>query len=198
LDERLAAVVEEYAPDSAEGQRTVIRHGLTRRLLDDPVIYLDELDPPSHDYFLNQRGAMAARLCEACDLKAEQRAEGTALVDTNGELTDEALPAEGTLHHITLLVAQYLAGRAQSGLETGVPESEIAAYVCEASDEYGRYWRKSAREPGAETELAREAIARLAALKLVRRRDKAVWPRPALLRFAVGVPQFVSSLRLFS
>ena len=42
-------------------------------------------------------------------LVAEQRAEGLALVDEAGSLTDVAMPAEGTDAHVTLLVAEFLA-----------------------------------------------------------------------------------------
>lgn len=99
------------------------------------------------------------------------------------------MPAEGTLHHVTLL----LAGRARASEQLGVPESEIADFVRGACDRYGRYWRKSARDPGAEAELADQALARLAVLKLVRRDNGAVRARPALLRFAVGAAQVVQT-----
>ncbi len=179
---RLAALTDEYRANDAEGRRTAIRHRLARRLLDDPVVYHDELSPEERDYFANQRGAMAQRLRAATGLEAELRAEGTALIDPHGELTDRALPAEGTQAHVTLLVAQFLAAHAR---ETRVSaESEIADFVRAAARRYGRYWRKSAREPGAESELARAALAQLAALRLVRETDRGVEARPALLRFA--------------
>jgi uncharacterized protein (TIGR02678 family) len=59
LESRLAALTEEFTADSDEGRRTAMRHHLARRLLDDPVIYLDEFDaaPALRAYFQNQRGA---------------------------------------------------------------------------------------------------------------------------------------------
>ena len=39
----------------------------------------------------------------------QQRAEGVALTDETGSLTDVAMPSEGTDAHVTLLVAEYLA-----------------------------------------------------------------------------------------
>jgi uncharacterized protein (TIGR02678 family) len=193
LDARLAALVDEYVPDSDEGRRTAIRHHLARRLLDDPVVYFDELDDQgdhsARAYFQNQRGPLAARLCEACGLVPEQRAEGVALVDENGELTDTSLPAEGTASHITLLVAEYLAGINRKEPGRWIAESEVAAFIQQATAEYGRYWRKAAREPGAETELARDALGRLAMLRLIKRSGDAVEPLPALMRFALGEPE---------
>ena len=169
LDERLAALVTEHIADSDEGRRTALRHHLSRRLLDDPVVYLDALDADLRAYFVNQRGPMAARLCEATNLTAEQRAEGLALVDESGALTDVAMPAEGTEAHVTLLVAEFLAGRyrAHTGTDAetvsvaSVTSSDITAFVAEAKTRYSTYWRKSAREAGAEHELARNALERL-------------------------------------
>jgi uncharacterized protein (TIGR02678 family) len=196
LDQRLHALVEEHVADSDEGRRTAMRHDIARRLLDDPVVYLDRLAPEVRSYFLNQRGAMAARLCEASGLVAEQRAEGLALVDEAGLLTDLAMPSEGTDAHVTLLAAEYLAARDRrdrmgGGVEgqasaQAAREQDIAEFLREARERYGRYWRKSAREAGAERELAAVAVERLEKLQLVERRSDFVHPRPALARFALG------------
>jgi uncharacterized protein (TIGR02678 family) len=196
LEERLHALVDEHVADSEEGRRTALRHQLARRLLDDPVVYIETLDPEARAYFFNQRGAMAARLCEAAGLVAEQRAEGLALVDEAGLLTDVAMPAEGTDAHVTLLVAEYLAAgqrqQRQNGADTaqpparGIREHDIADFLHEAKGRYGRYWRKSAREPGAERELAAIALGRLEKLHLAVRKAGAVHPLPALARFALG------------
>ncbi|GLS37901.1 hypothetical protein GCM10010869_34950 [Mesorhizobium tianshanense] len=196
LEERLCALVGEHVADSEEGRRTALRHQLARRLLDDPVVYVETLDPEARAYFFNQRGAMAARLCDAAGLVAEQRAEGLALVDEAGLLTDVAMPAEGTDAHVTLLVAEYLAaGQRQRRADGGdtaqafardIHEHDIAGFLHEAKAQYGRYWRKSAREPGAERELAAIAIERLEKLQLAVREAGAVHPLPALARFALG------------
>ncbi|MBC7499371.1 MAG: TIGR02678 family protein [Herminiimonas sp.] len=190
LDERLSALVAEHIPDSDEGRRTALRHQLSRRLLDDPVVYLDTLDTDQRAYFVNQRGPMATRLCDAAGLTAEQRAEGLALVDEGGELTDVAMPAEGTEAHVTLLVAEFLAGRhrVQDGSTPAFPitTAEVTAFVARAKERYSTYWRKSAREPGAEHELANKALERLQKLQLVACIGDAVQPLPALARFAIG------------
>lgn len=186
LDARLVSLVEGYVPDSEEGRREARRHALARRLLDDPVTCFDELDEAGRDYLANQRGPLAARLARAVALAPEQRAEGVALVDPDGELSDVALPAEGTEAQVTLLVAQHLVERTCDEPDLPVPESAVVAFVRGAADRYGRYWRKQAREPGAEREFAAGALERLAALKLVRREDGAVRVRAALARYALG------------
>jgi len=195
LEQRLHSLVDEHVADSDEGRRSALRHALARRLLDDPVIYLDQLEPESRGYFVNQRGAMASRLCEATGLVAEQRAEGVALADETGSLTDVAMPAEGTEAHATLLVAEFLATRQRQRRKPGtsvpapsfdVNEQDVVAFLGDAKERFGRYWRKSAREPGGERELAFLALDRLEKLQLVERRSGFVRPRPALFRFALG------------
>ena len=69
---------------------------------------------------------------------------------------------------------------------------QIAGWIAEATVLYGRYWRKPAREPGAESALAEQAIERLARLKLVERVAGGVRARPALLRYSLGDAQTTS------
>lgn len=104
------------------------------------------------------------------------------------------MPAEGTDAHVTLLVAEYLAAdcRPQQTNAAGARrpsakhEHDIVDFLRDAKNRYGRYWRKSAREPGAERELAKIAIARLEKLRLITRGADTIQPLPALARFALG------------
>ena len=190
LDARLQALAGEHVADSDEGRRSALRQRLARRLLDDPVVYAASLDAAALAYFINQRSALAGRLCEATGLLAEQRAEGLALVDEDGALSDVALPAEGTDAHVALLVAQALAGQVRAAGPGPSPPSrsvdDIATLLRRARDTQGRYWRKSAREPGAERELAALAIQRLLQLQLLARDGDTLRPLPAIARFALG------------
>jgi uncharacterized protein (TIGR02678 family) len=186
----LRSLVAEHVADSEQGRRDALRHHLARRLLDDPVIYTGSLDIEHQAYFVNQRGAMAARLCEAAGLRAEQRAEGLALTDDSGQLTDISMPAEGTEAHATLLVAEFLAQLLRDAPNsTVITDDRVAAFLRDAVDRYGRYWRKSAREPGAEVELTKTAVDNLHRLQLVSRANGEIRPLPALARFALGEPE---------
>ena len=190
IDARLRALVTEHAADSDEGRRAALRHALARRLLDDPVVYVDTMDAETQAYFANQRGVMGARLCDATGLVAEQRAEGLALTDETGTLTDVSMPAEGTEAHVTLLVAEHLAGRARAaGVEATTTDDAVAAFVRDAAVRYGRYWRKSAREPGAERELARTALTQLRKLRLIVHDAEGIRTLPAIARFALGAAE---------
>jgi uncharacterized protein (TIGR02678 family) len=153
------------------------------------VVYHDELTDEELDNLASQRGPMAYRLAQASGLTAELRAEGLALVDVDGELSDKHLPAVGTEAHATLLVAEYLARAAKTDAMAIHSLHELAAYLREAADRYGRFWRKDARESGAEIDLAREAIDRLAALRLVGHVENGVRPLPALHRYTINEPQ---------
>lgn len=87
LDDRLRALVTEHVADSDEGRRTVLRHALARRLLDDPVVYAADLDTETQGYFANQRGGLESlgtplvtglseQWSERCDLVAAGRPRG--------------------------------------------------------------------------------------------------------------------------
>lgn len=189
FEDRLASLVVELVIDSDQGRRDALRHHLARLLLDDPVVYTASLGNEAQAYFINQRGAMAARLCEASGLVPEQRAEGLALVDDFGSLTDVSMPAEGTEAHATLLVAEHLASRLRQGsgyADAPSTEEAISDFLLGSVERYGRYWRKSAREPGAEKELTEIALDRLHKLQLISHVGQEVHPLPAIARFALG------------
>ncbi len=184
---RIAALTETFVPDTVEGRNRALRRRLTGRLLDDPVVYWDELEETERAYLTSQRAAIAARIREATGLLAEVRAEGIALVDDVGELTDCRLPSEGTDGHLALLTVTWLAERA-GALAKGetVPVRELEEAVKGWMVRYGRFWKKAAREPGAERELCRQALERLVALRLAEARGADIRPLPAIGRYAMG------------
>lgn len=189
VSDRVQALTEEVVIDNDEGRRTAIRHRLARRLLDDPVVYVDELDEDALTYYMVQRGPMASRLADAAGLVVEQRAEGLALVDPDGALTDIPMPAEGTEAHVTLLVAELLADRtrtARAAVEAEPTFDDIAGHVASAKQTFGKYWRKSALVAGSETELAGIAIAKLESLRLLVREGDRIRALPAIARFSLG------------
>jgi uncharacterized protein (TIGR02678 family) len=179
---RLAELTAEPVPDSDDLRNQALRRRLTRRLLEDPVVYYDELGEDEHAYLLSQRHAITRRIADATGLVPELRAEGIAMVDPEDELTDVRMPEQRTDGHVTLLVAEYLARRDQATLD------ELRAFVRQAAAEHRGYWRKGVTEPGAEAELLATALAKLSALRLVEVAGSAVRSRPAIARFALGEP----------
>jgi uncharacterized protein (TIGR02678 family) len=188
LEQRLAAIAGEFVADTPEARNRALRQRLTRRLLDDPVVYWDELDEDERAYLMSQRGAIVRRIEEATGLVAEVRAEGLAMVDAGGDLSDQRMPAEGTEGHATLLLADYLAERLRAG-EVPVPWDDLHQRLRDWAQTYRGYWKKSAREPGAEQDLARHAAERLAALRLAAWDDQGIHPLPAIARYGLGAPR---------
>jgi len=185
---RLAALVADPLPESEDLRNRALRHHLTRRLLDDPVLYYDELDAEQATYLTGQRAALTRRISELTGLVAEVRAEGIAMVDPEDDLTDVCMPDTGTDGHLTLLLAENLA-RSADGIDcAAVPEAELQQLVRRLAREHRAYWRRGAREPGAEIALLDTALQRLVALRLIRREPEGVRPLPAIARYAVAAP----------
>jgi uncharacterized protein (TIGR02678 family) len=180
--ERLAELTAEPVAESDELRNQALRRRLTQRLLDDPVVYYDELDEDERAYLLSQRHAITRRIQEATGLVPEMRAEGIAMVDPEDELTDVRMPEQRTDGHLTLLVAEYLARRDQATFDA------LHAFVRKAAAEHATYWRKGVTEPGAETELLATALDKLLALRLVELDGDVARSRPAIARFALGEP----------
>lgn len=185
---RLAALVEEPIGHTDELRNRALRHGLTSRLLDDPVLYYDTLTPDEATYLASQRAAIVRRITDLTGLVPEIRAEGIAMVDPDDDLTDVRMPETGTDGHVALLLAGYLAGASGGDDAAPVPLSELERLTRGWAREHRAYWRKAAGAPGAEVELVADAVRRLEALSLVRRVDGGVRPLPALARYAVDAP----------
>jgi uncharacterized protein (TIGR02678 family) len=179
---RLAELTAEPVADTDDLRNQALRRRLTRRLLEDPVVYYDELDEDERAYLLSQRHAITRRIEDATGLIPEMRAEGIAMVDPEDELTDVRMPEQRTDGHVTLLVAEHLARREQATLD------ELHAFVRQAAAQNATYWRKGVTEPGAETELLAIALEKLSALCLVQVDGAVVRPRPAIARFAIDEP----------
>lgn len=182
FEQRLAELTAEPVAETDDLRNQAFRRRLTRRLLEDPVVYYDELDEVERAYLISQRHAITRRIADATGLIPEMRAEGIAMVDPDDELTDVRMPEQRTDGHVTLLVAEYLARRACATLE------ELHGFARQAAAEHKAYWRKGVTEPGAEIELVAIALEKLTALRLIAVSGRVVTARPAIARFALGEP----------
>jgi len=192
--QRLADLTAEPAPETDELRLRSLRHRLTRMLLDDPVVYYEDLTEEEQSYLVSQRHAIVRRINELTGLVGELRAEGIAMADPDDQLTDVRMPEQGTDGHATLLVAAHLAG-------AGRPQrtGELVALVRELAQQHQAYWRKAVREPAVAAEVLSGALDRLEALDLIHRRDvvagsadspgeQVITPKPALSRYALAAP----------
>ena len=194
LDQRIGAITARFVADTPEARNRELRQRLTERLLDDPVLYYSELNEDERAYLLNQRHAIVQRIHEATGLVPEMRAEGIAMVDPDGELADQRMPSEGTEGHITLLMAGHLAER----LSQDQAQSWTSLHDAYRgwTEQFGRYWKKAAKEPDAGQPFCREAAERLAGLGLARLESDGVRPLPAIARYAVEAPRISRVARL--
>lgn len=191
---RLQKLTEEPRPDTDEARNRELRIGLTRRLMDDPVMYFAGLNASEFDYLTRQRSRLLRRIEEATGLIAEVRQEGIAMLDDRGDVTDLEMPQDGTEGHFTLLVAEYLARRLRDGRTVSVGVGELQEHAAALIREHASHWRKSVRVPGAEEALVADAIARLEGLRLLARDEGVVIPRPAIARYGLGTVQDAAPL----
>jgi len=198
-----AQMAEEERAATDEGERTRARHAVFRRLLDDPVVYKDELDARGRDWLAAGSGFLYERLARDAGLAVERRAEGLGAVDPAGTLTDTAFPEAGsTVKHAALLLCEWLADRARVGRAAdpaapaaAIPWAEVVARVRALQADHASRWSKE-YEPaqGGADALAREAVRLLAGFGLAAvAPDGTLVARPACARFA---PREASGRRL--
>jgi uncharacterized protein (TIGR02678 family) len=188
VDIRIQTMLDEFLPDTEEGRNRRIRVRLFRTLLDDPVIYYSQLEENERQYLLTQRPSLVRELEVATGLIGEARREGLAMVDLDEVATDVKMPEEGTDGHVTLLIAEHLAGRLRAGLAGAVRVKDVEQFTELLIREHRTHWRKDAREPGAAHLLARQALWRLQMLRLIEVDDEyqMIFALPAIGRYALG------------
>jgi uncharacterized protein (TIGR02678 family) len=85
----------EAYPDTEDGRARRRRHRVTRALIEQPIVYRDELSPDEVDYLRSQRGRLERLLTHRVGLTLEVRAEGWVTIDEAGDLTDLRWPDDG-------------------------------------------------------------------------------------------------------
>lgn len=202
LQARMQTLIEEQRPDTEDARNRELRFRLTRRLLDDPVLYFNDLEGSEIDYLNRQRGRLLRRVEEATGLIPEIRAEGIAMLDDRGDATDLEMPKDGTEGHFTLLLAEFLAQQVRERGSSRIGVGELQELASTLIQEHSSHWRKSVQEPGAEESLVADALQRLEGLRLIARDAEFVIPRPAIARYGIGfiherTPESAGTLAMF-
>ncbi len=156
-------------PETAEAQNRELQHWLVRRLLDDPVVYLDEMSAREYEYFVGQGDRLLRELADATGMVVERCAEGVALLDCTGGWTDIGLPETGTRGHATLLVAEWLGNRLRDNCDPDCQVSldELIKHVTDLAGQYAKYWREESGTPDGIRRITHDAIDNLNSLGLL-------------------------------
>jgi uncharacterized protein (TIGR02678 family) len=167
--------------ERAAGERAG-RAALRRRLVEDPVLYAEDVVPEDWAELRRRFSEEARYLEEMFDFVVEARAEGVAAIDDNGGCTDEAFPRSGTTPHAALLLLAALVARHRAGADIATLDGELAELLAR----YGRYWSRDA--VGDPVTLRTNAVDLLVRMGLVVvESDGRVVPRAAAARFAPAV-----------
>jgi uncharacterized protein (TIGR02678 family) len=162
-----------------------------RRLLEDPVLYYEDLPADAYAWLDHARGFVYQRLEEEAGLSVERRAEGLAAIDPSGVTADTSFPDGGsTVKHAAILLAEQLVRLHAGGART-VPTSEALSLTRALHRDFGErcHWSKQypADEDGC-SRLARDALSLLESFGLVLREGDTWRIRPAIARFRPGTP----------
>ncbi|MFE1785424.1 TIGR02678 family protein [Streptomyces sp. NPDC059506] len=131
------------APDPAVAVR--------RRLVEGPAVHLDELGPGERALLGARQHEEAHAYRELFGLETEVRAEGVALVDPTGELSDLEFPGTDTLAQAALLLVERLVDALRPHPEelgptvgVPVPDAFVDGLLGDIADEYGDRagWRR--------------------------------------------------------
>jgi len=176
-------------PLQVSGQpRLTARLTLMARLLEEPVVYADEIDDGQADVLSRDGRQMIAgltgtaySLAELFGLQPEYRQEGVCLIDGAEETTDPAdrFPARSKDRQCALLLAAHLARSPRLG--PAAQRSALAALI----RDYARSWSIDPSDSHQVAALADDAGQVLIGMRLARREaDGTLVALPAVARFA--------------
>jgi uncharacterized protein (TIGR02678 family) len=163
----LGQLVEEsgrYSP-TPEGENRVRAERLARRLTEDPLLLLADLDDDDRAYFLSQRARIEGAVANATGYEVERRAEGSALIVDDRMFTDLPFPTNSTIKQLALLLCDSLAA---AGPDGELSFEALRDAVAQLVSEHGRHWDRSAEDPDEVGALTAAAIEILLACDLVR------------------------------
>lgn len=178
-----------------------IRHMIGRRLLDDPVLYFEDLTEEEQSYVENPAGRqwLRNRVADA-GFELEERSDGLLAVDPDGLATDLQFPGpHGNAHQLALLLVDDLLTSSDSARRDTVELApvELERVVDAVFDRFPN-WARSHRDTEGRRTLTAEAIELLESFGLVRRvPDGGVDGRAAIARYSVGAPVLSRARTLF-
>jgi uncharacterized protein (TIGR02678 family) len=170
-------LAQEPEATTQEARTRQIRHRLARRLVEDPVLYLDECSEEERAYFVSQRTNLERRVEDWIGLAVERRAEGTAALEAGRELTDLPFPAGSTVKQLALLLCDWLAG------EREATWPELRRVIRTLLAQHERHWNRSPDDDEVVETMLEQSTALLADLALITRSPTGLRARPLCGRF---------------
>ncbi len=191
-ESRYGEAATDYHGTTEEQRLRWARHQLARRLLDDPVVHLDELSDGEREYLASPSGRRWLRdRVTAAGFEWESRGEGLLAIDPDGIATDDRFPApHGNVHQCALLLIDRFVMVDADGVRSlgRLSEADVFHEV-ERLLERVPGWAKAFREGAGPRQLARETIDLLCGFGLLRRESDGTFSaRPVLARYRAGEP----------
>lgn len=184
-------LLDEPLPETDEGRRQGHRLQVFRRLLDDPVLYFDQLEAEAFEWVDHSRGWLYRVLEQDAGFTLEKRAQGLAAIDPSGVTADTSFPDGGsTVKHAAILLAEQLARLAKSSAGA-VSRPDAIALTKKLHRDFGERCGWSKLYPLDDDGCARltdEAMRLLEAFMLVAPDGDGWRARPAIARFRPGTP----------
>ena len=168
------------APPVSEVQRNLwLRHSIFRRLVDDPVVHLDDLTEDERAYLNSPTGRqLLRRAADGGGFLVEERAEGVLFVDPDGIATDSRFPDDGNNAKVAALLLL-------DGMDSVTTTEQLRLAAAALLDRFPS-WAKGYRGDTGTHALVTDALEVLRGFGLVRVADGRVHPLPAAARYAVS------------
>lgn len=131
-------------PPTPEGENRARAERLARRLTEDPVLLITDLDDDDRAYFLSQRARIEGAVAAATGYEVERRAEGSALIVGDRTFTDLTFPSNSTLKQLVVLLCDTLAAAGPSG---EISPEALRAAVADLVRRHGHHWDRHADDP---------------------------------------------------
>ncbi|WP_327074085.1 TIGR02678 family protein [Kitasatospora purpeofusca] len=158
-----------------------VRQALMRRIIDHPVVYVDDLPDRQRVYLARHQEELVASVCLGLDTRVEVREEGLAMVDTT--LTDLAFPTASAASFMALMLTDLLAEEVQKTGNPQVSQSLLLDFAALVADTVRSTVPTIANRPTDGTGVLRLAEPLLQQLGLIRSDETGGTVLPAAARY---------------